>query len=200
MPGGARRLRREQRERYLGLPLRVHAFLGDVPLHDVWSVDLPGGGPERSVEDLRAIFAEERLRSVNPAVSALFRLRLALGRVFRWDDEPRSATRPSYAERLDADDRDRSRVAPGSSDGLFSVLYVFENEALGEVSNATVHAFSCMVLEPGAAGYTLYWAIYVQPVSRLTPFYMALIDPFRRWIIYPAILRHVRKAWIHAYG
>ncbi len=178
----------------------MHAFRHDVPLHDVWSVDLPGGGPGRSVQDLRAIFAEERLSSVNPAVSALFRLRLALGRVFHWDAEARGGALPSYLERLTAEDHARSQVAPGSSDGLFRVLYVLENEALGEVSNATVHAFSCLVLEPRDAAYTLYWAIYVRPVSRLTPVYMALIDPFRRWIIYPAILRHARQAWIHAHG
>ncbi len=178
----------------------MHAFLHDVALHDVWSVELPGGGPGRSVEDLRTIFAEKRLAAVNPAVSALFRLRLALGRVLHWDAEPRKDARPSYRERLSADDRARSRVAAGSSDGLFSALYVFENEALGEVSNATVHAFSCLVLEPRDAGYTLYWAIYVRPVSRLTPVYMALIDPFRRWIIYPAILRYARQAWIRAHG
>jgi hypothetical protein len=26
---------------FYALPLRVHAFLADVPLHDVWAVDLP---------------------------------------------------------------------------------------------------------------------------------------------------------------
>jgi len=26
---------------FYALPLRVHSFLADVPLHDVWAVDLP---------------------------------------------------------------------------------------------------------------------------------------------------------------
>jgi len=29
-------------------------------------------------------------------------------------------------------------------------------------------------------------AVYVKPVTRLTPLYVALIDPFRRFIVYPA--------------
>jgi len=29
---------------FYALPLRVHTFLADVPLHDVWAVDLPAHG------------------------------------------------------------------------------------------------------------------------------------------------------------
>ena len=71
---------------------------------------------------------------------------------------------------------------------------------MSEIRNATVHAFSCMALVPLASGYRLYWAIYVKPVSRLTPLYMVLIEPFRRFIVYPAILRRLRTRWTAAYG
>ena len=47
--------------------------------------------------------------------------------------------------------------------------------------------------------YRLYGGVYVQPVSRLTPLYMALIDPFRRFIVYPAVLRRIRRAWEERY-
>ena len=43
-------------------------------------------------------------------------------------------------------------------------------------------------------------AIYVRPVSSLTPAYMALIDPFRRWIVYPQILHKVREQWLRLYA
>ena len=36
-------------EVYRRLPLEVHALLADVPLQDVSAVDLPGGGPGRTV-------------------------------------------------------------------------------------------------------------------------------------------------------
>jgi hypothetical protein len=58
-----------------------------------------------------------------------------------------------------------------------------------------VHAFTVFALLEGSSGYRLYWAVYVQPLGRITGLYMALIDPFRRFIIYPAVLRHIRSAW-----
>jgi hypothetical protein len=80
------------------------------------------------------------------------------------------------------------------------VLYVFADEALSELRNATVHAFLGLALTPSPAGYTLYVAIYVKPVSRLTAFYMALIDPFRRLLIYPALVRHAQQRWSRTYA
>ena len=29
---------------------------------------------------------------------------------------------------------------------------------------------------------------------------MALIDPFRRFIVYPALIRRTQAAWVRAYG
>ena len=42
-----------------------------------------------------------------------------------------------------------------------------------------------------AGGHTLYWG----PVNQFTPFYMALIDPFPRHLIYPALIRCLETAW-----
>lgn len=180
---------------YRRLDLRAHALLRDVPLHDVWEVDLPGGR-ERSVADVRALLRFDRLRSLGVAVRALFRMRAALGRALGWDAPARGADATSFLHRLTTEDRRRSLVEPGSPDGPFTVLYVFPREAVSEVRNATVHGFSVLALEPRDDGQRLFWAIHVAPVGRVTSWYMALIDPFRRFVIYPAILRHVRRAWL----
>jgi hypothetical protein len=37
-------------------------------------------------------------------------------------------------------------------------------------------------------------------VGRLTRIYMATIDPFRRFIIYPALIRQVQAAWARVYA
>jgi hypothetical protein len=37
--------------------------------------------------------------------------------------------------------------------------------------------------------------VYVGKTGWITPVYMALIDPFRRWIIYPAMLKNIRAIW-----
>jgi hypothetical protein len=180
------------------LSLRCHALLSDVPLHDVWAIPLTGGGPGRNIRDAYAALFGDRPR--NPAVRGLFVLRSALGRAFGWDDERHDPPGGSYVDRLSEADRSQSQVAPGTRQGSFRVLYVLDEEALSEIRNATVHAFLALALAPGSGGYTLYMAIYVKPVSRLTPLYMALIDPFRRLIVYPALGRHAQRRWSRTYA
>lgn len=181
------------------LNLRCHALLSEVPLHDVWAIPLNGGGPGRSIQDAHAVLFGDR-RLPNVAVRGLFKLRWALGRAFGWDDERHDPLSGSYVNRLAEADRSQSRVAPGTRDGRFRVLYVFRDEALSEICNATAHAFLALALTPSPEGYTLYMAIYVKPVSRLTTPYMALIDPFRRLVVYPALGRHAQQRWSRAYA
>jgi Protein of unknown function (DUF2867) len=182
------------------LNLRCHALLSDVPLHDVWAIPLNGGGPGRSIQDARAILFGDRRPPANLAVRGLFALRFALGRAFGWDDERHDRLDVSYVLRLAEADRSQSQVPPGTREGRFRVLYVLVNEALSELRNATVHAFLALALTPRPGGYTLYLAVYVKPVSRFTTLYMALIDPFRRLVVYPALGRHAQQRWSRAYA
>ena len=182
------------------LDLEVHTFLADVPLEDVSAVDLAGGGEGRGVADLRALLAALDLRSASRATRFLFGLRLLLGRLFGWDREQVELPAESYIHRLTPAQRARSSVVPGTPSGGFRVVYELEDEALSEIINATVHAFLCYALVPTATGYRLYWAVYVKPVSRFTSLYMAAIEPFRRFIVYPSILRRIERAWAAKYG
>jgi hypothetical protein len=181
------------------LDLEAHAFLADIPLEDVSRVDLVGGGEGRGVADLRALLASLDLRAANRATRFLFALRMFLGRLFGWDREQVELPPESYIHRLTPAQRSRSSVVPGTLNRGFRVVYVFENEALSEIINATVHAFLCDVLVPSATGYRLYWAVYVKPASRWTSLYMAAIEPFRRFIVYPSILRRIERAWAAKY-
>jgi hypothetical protein len=180
---------------FYAVPLRVHTFLAGVPLHDVWAVDLPRlqrpatlaaldplGNPDRRAERLAA-----------PAL-ALLRLRFLLGRIFRLETAPKDAYASSFATRLTPQDRTRSSTATGTPQGLFRVVYTFENESLLELHNRTAHAAALTALAQTGDGYRFYLAVYVARSSWITPFYMALIDPFRKWIVYPAILRSVERA------
>jgi len=181
------------------LPLEVHSFLRDVPLHDVSAVDLPDGGDGRTIADVQSIVGQERLRRANPIVRALFGLRLTVGRFLGWDAEPAAGRPGLYVDRVPDALRARSKIAPGTPDGMFRVVYQLDHEALAEIRNATAHAFLCSALQPRAGGYRLYWAVYVKPVSWLTPVYMAAIEPFRRFIVYPAILGRIRDGWMATY-
>jgi hypothetical protein len=180
---------------YLRLDLRAHELLRDVPLYDVSVVDLPGGGDGRSVADIRAL---ESAAAPSPIASAIYGLRHFFGRVFGWD---RLQIRPedSLLSRLSERDRRDSEIAPGTPVGSFLLLYQFPRGALSETLNATVHGFMCTALARTATGYRLYWGIYVIPVSWLTRPYLMAIAPFRR-VLYPAMLRRVRRAWLAAYG
>lgn len=79
--------------------------------------------------------------------------------------------------------------------GPFRVVYRFENEQLLEVINRTAHAAALTALVETANAYRFYFGVYVRNVSRFTPIYMALIDPFRRLVVYPSLLQTVRAKW-----
>lgn len=81
---------------------------------------------------------------------------------------------------------------------MFRTVYQFENEELLEIQNSTVHGAALTALTETTRGYRLYFAVYVCQKSWITPYYMALIDPFRKWIIYPAMLKKIRANWDHS--
>jgi Protein of unknown function (DUF2867) len=183
------------RSKYLSLELRAHELLRDVPLYDVWVLDLPGGGAGRSLADIRELEKTARPSSV---MVALFGVRRLLGRVFGWDKVPVKPA-DTLLSRLSEQDRRASEVAPGTPVGPFLVLYQFPNESLRETRNATVRGWISLALEPTATGYRFFFAVYVLPVSWVTRPYLIAIEPFRL-LLYPAMLNRIRRAWITAYG
>ncbi len=171
------------------LPLRVHTLMAGVPLHDVWAVDLPRWRGEVTLDDflrtannstldMCGCSNSSALFTPSPPVRLLLNIRFFIGRIFGWDNEP--ATIATFTSRLTDADRSRSLTAPGTRDGYFRVVYRLENEQLVELINR--------------------FAVYVRNVSRFTPFYLALIDPFRKLIVYPSLLRSVRARWNQAFG
>jgi hypothetical protein len=193
------------------LPLRVHTFLAGVPLHDVWSVDLPRWRAGVTLDDFLRTASNDRfdtcgcsksssLFAPSPLVRMLLEIRFFVGRFFGWDHEPAATAWETFATRLTDTDHSRSLVTAGTSDGFFRVVYRFENEQLVELINRTAHAAALSALLETTTGYRFYFGIYVRNVSRFTPLYMALIDPFRKLIVYPSLLRSVRARWNQAFA
>jgi hypothetical protein len=181
------------------LPLRVHDFLTGVPLHDVWVVDLPRTRSGITLDEfLRK--ASACLLTPSPVVRALLNIRLFIGRLLGWDREPAATVWESFATRMTTADRSRSLAPAGTRQGLFRVVYRFENEQLLELINRTAHAAALSALVETANAYRFYFGVYVRSVSPFTPIYMALIDPFRRLVVYPSLLRTVRAKWKKAFG
>src|SRR6202162_5333851 len=193
------------------LPLRVHAFLAGVPLHDVWAVDLPRTRSGITLDEFLqtasarsqvgcACCENDRSRkgsvlTRSPVVRALLNIRFFGGRLLGWDREPASTAWETFTTRLTTVDRSRSLVPAGTREGLFRVVYHFENEQLLELINRTAHAAALSALVETANGYRFYFGVYVRSVSRFTPIYMTLIDPFRKLVVYPSLLRTVRAKW-----
>ena len=174
-------------------------MLRDVSIEDAWAIPLPGGGEHRTVADLRS--AVLAARAAGPGVAQpLLWVRQRIG---AWLDRDRP--RPdwlaeSISARLEPTDRARSLVEPRTPDGSFRLVYRFEREQLGELRNAAVHAFAALSIERTSEGYRAYLGVFGMPAHRLTGLYMALIAPFRRRIVYPAIARSLQRAWIERYA
>jgi|SRR6516165_6840920 hypothetical protein len=181
------------------LPLRVHDFLAGVPLHDVWAVDLPGPRSGITLDEFLRLTNEHPF-TLPRLVRALLNLRFFVGRLVGWDREPAATAWETFAMRLTTVDRTKSLAPAGTHAGPFRVVYRFENEQLLELINRTVHAAAVSALVETADGYCFYFGVYVRSVSRFTPVYMALIDPFRKLLVYPSLLRTVRATWNQAFG
>jgi hypothetical protein len=68
------------------------------------------------------------------------------------------------------------------------------------VINRTVRGAALSTLVETADTYRFYFGVYVRSVSRFTPLYMRVIDPVRKLVVYPSLLRTVRTTWDQAFG
>src|SRR5215470_7869605 len=118
------------------LQLRVHDFLAGVPLHDVWAIDLRRTRSRITLAEFLQR-PSARLCTPSPAVRILLNIRFFVGRLLGWDREPAATACETFATRLTTADRSKSVVPAGTRDGLFRVVYRFENEQLLELINRT---------------------------------------------------------------
>lgn len=119
-------------QEFLAIPLRVHSFLNNVALHDVWAVDLPAVSGKATLQEFhRRTKSRNQAGRMSLPVRALFGLRLFLGRIFGWDQEPERNKTAYLAERLTAEDREGSILPAGTTEKFFRAVYSFENDADG---------------------------------------------------------------------
>ena len=180
-------------------PWRIRQIAPDFTLEDVWS--LPAHG---RAEDFDTLL--ELLTSGDPAdgeslaTRLLWRARWRLGSCLGWDEDAEKLPIPgtgetSLADRLPDDLRDTAAELAFTS-LPFIPLYRTNVEFAAELSNRTVHAVMHLAwVDQGAGRYQGQMAVYVKPRGRLGEGYMALIKPFRHWIVYPALMRQTAALW-----
>jgi hypothetical protein len=163
------------------------------------AVDLPRVRSGITLDELVRT-ANARTCTPSPIVRRLLKIRLLIGQLLGWDREPAANSWETFETRLTTADRSKSLVPVGTRDGLFRVVYRFENEQLLELINRTAHAAALSAFVETANSYRFYFGVYVLSVSRFTSIYMALIEPFRKLIVYPTLLRTVRSNWTSILG
>lgn len=174
--------------------LRSRVLVDGFPLHDVWQTVLPGSGRACTIPALLDVVASRGTRGLPWIVRILFGVRAVAGRILRLDVAPSKAA-DAAVRAVPAPLAAASRISPGTPEGPFVTLYRDDLEAVYAAVNATVDARLLVAIEPTEDGYRLTWATWVRPVGRITRAYMALIDPFRRHLVYPGLERWLQDAW-----
>ncbi len=188
-------------------PWRIHELVPDFTLEDVWALPMQGGPDDfQRLLDMAASFDPSKAESA--PTRFLWKLRDRLGVWFDLGeisapvdgDEPGELPIPGSAETSL-----RDRVPPdlrGSAAGFafgslpFVPLYRTDREAAAELSNKTVHGVAHLAwVDVGDGRYEGRMAVYVKPRGAFGRAYMALIKPFRYWIVYPALMKQMERAW-----
>jgi uncharacterized protein DUF2867 len=188
-------------------PWHIHDFVHDFTLEDVWALPVQGGPEDfQALLDLAGSFDPSKAESRPTRFLWNFRDRLG-----RWFDlgEISTPVDDQGAGELSipgtAETSLRDRLPPdlrGTASDLtfgslpFVPLYRTDYEAAAELSNKTVHGVAHLAwVERGEGRYEGRMAVYVKPRGAFGRAYMALIKPFRYWVVYPALMRQMERAW-----
>jgi hypothetical protein len=181
---------------HLKYPWQVHALCADFELEDVWRVPVELGA-QHSLEMFMDQFKKAEAKLLKKgAAGLLFKLRLALGKLFGWDVQP-DPNREGSIRLLYAQQKGLTVLQlPQAGNEMFVPVYQLENEALSEIENETVHAtlhFGRVPLRENVWGIQM--AVLVKPKGWFGKVYMLFIKPFRLWIVYPAMMRSASRMW-----
>ena len=178
---------------------RIHELVPDFTLEDVWALPTPGG-PDDFPRLVELAGSFDPAHAESGPTRFLWNLRDRLGRWFDLGEiskpvDAGEAAEGSLRHRLPPDLR--ATAADFDFSSLpFVPLYRLDREAAAEVSNRTVHAVAHLGwVERDEGRYTGTMAVYVKPRGAFGRAYMAAIKPFRYWIVYPALLRQIERAW-----
>lgn len=178
-------------------PWRIREIASDFELVDVWALPAQGAASDfRTLVDIVAAIDPTNVGS-GPA-HVVWRFRERVGDWLDLDSGPQpipGTNETSLAARLP--DGLRNTAAGVEFATLpFTSLYLTDLEYAAEFSNRTMHGVLHVAWVPQSDGhYRGQMTIYVKLRGLLGKTYKALVMPFRRWILYPAILRKIESEW-----
>jgi hypothetical protein len=179
---------------HVSRPWRIHELTADFRLEDVWGLPTPGG-PDDFPRLVQLIASGDPSRGSRLA-GALWAIRWKVGELLAWDGSNDGGSKqPMLRDRLPTDLRE-APSGPNFKTLPFTPLYLLDDEWAAEIANRTMHGVMHIGWVPDHSGcYRGELAVYVKPNGRLGTIYMAAIRPFRHLVVYPSIMRELKRAW-----
>ena len=191
-------------------PWRIREIASDFTVEDVWALPVHGG-PDDFQTLLEILTSDDLMSSASLPARVLWRVRDRLGSWFGlgrisapvdsgWDAAAGNLPIPgrnetSLTDRLPDDLCDTAADLDFGSTP-FAPLYRTDVEFAAELSNRTVHAVMHLAwVDQGEDRYQGQMTVYVKPRGPFGKGYMAFIKPFRYWVVYPALMRQIERAW-----
>lgn len=196
------------KERHFARLWKVNKIANDFILWDVW--DIPIVADNSNTENFQSFYKIvleifKKMQTKTTLVSFLFTLRFWISKIFPLDKNINTLPIPGCKEttiksRLTSQDIEKSKggkVIKGIGTDLeFRPVYLIEDESLHELSNDTVHALIHVGwINKNDSYYTATLAIYVIPRGIYGKIYLKLIEPFRHYIVYPAMMKAIKTQW-----
>ncbi|MFD7549512.1 DUF2867 domain-containing protein [Streptomyces sp. NPDC059578] len=177
-------------------PWRLHEFIKDFEIEDVWDLDTPGG-PDGLAHLVNQFDSDGSDFKPSPMYKLLFAIRWRLGAVLKWDgaEHGLGPRNPSLRDRLPADLLDVPR-GPDMKVVPLKSVYQTSDEWVTEVVNKTVHAAMHIGwVDDGDGRYHAQMTVLVKTKGRLGKVYMPLILPFRRVFVTPSLVKAIGRSW-----
>ncbi|MBB5939904.1 DUF2867 domain-containing protein [Streptomyces zagrosensis] len=177
-------------------PWRIHEFIKDFELEDVWDLDTPGG-PDDLALLVKQFSGDGSDFKPSPAYKVLFAIRWKLGALLKWDNAEHGVgpRNPSLRDRLPEDLRDGPR-GPDLRTVPMKSVYQAHDEWATEVVNKTVHAVMHIGwVADGNGKHHAQMAVLVMKKGTLGKIYMPAILPLRRVFVTPSLVKTIGRKW-----
>ncbi|HEY9374150.1 DUF2867 domain-containing protein [Streptomyces sp.] len=181
---------------YTSRPWRMHEIAPDFRVEDVWALPTPGG-PDDLPLLVDWFTRDDGPNPFSGVARLLFAVRLWLGRVLGLDKSGSGVGSrvPSLRAHLPEDLREGPH-GPDMPSLPFTSVYRTGTEWAAESANRTVHTVLHLGWVPdGTGGHRGEMTVLVKPNGLLGRAYMAAVAPFRILIVYPALMRMIRRGW-----
>ncbi len=196
------------KETHLARSWKVNEIANDFILWDVWEIPIVANNSRtENFQSFYGIAFEtfKKMQTKTTLVGILFTLRFWISKIFPLDRnintlQIQCCNETTVKIRLSSQDLEKSKagkaIRVNNIDLEFRPVYLFEDESMHELSNDTVHGLIHVGwIKKNDNYYTATLAIYVIPRGIYGKIYLKLIEPFRRHIVYPVIMKAIKEQW-----